>query len=237
MSRGREGFRRDARAILRLAAVAVTPETLTAHYWRRPDLLTAGAIASYAPKFGTGTLVQATALQQPVKVDTNAAFGNKPTVNWVGSDDVMTVATTYVIPLKPFTAIWTMRRTGASTYLGGQLSATSGRYFQMNPTSIRLEEGVNTRISDAITTANAASYAFSVATDGTVKFWVNGVQVGADQNMPTTAAGAAGTHFAGDPGGPGYIGEEAEFSSYARVLTSAEMLSHHADYVAPRYGL
>lgn len=215
----------------------VTPLTLGAYYWRRPDLLAAGAVASYAPKAGAGTIIQVTPANRPENALANPLFGNKPTISFLDANDALSVASTYVVPLPPFTVMYVGRRTGASTYLGGQLSAVSGRYFRLDTTRIRYEEGTTTT-SDALISNIPGAYGMSVDLSRTVKFWNNGLQLGVDQTHAAfTASGAAGTYYAGNPVAPGWIGEEAEFASWNRVLTAAEQLSYWADYVAPYYML
>jgi hypothetical protein len=219
----------------------ITPETLGASYWLKAADLAAGAVSSWAPRVGTGTIVQATGALQPSKEDTVAAFGNQAAVNFSASTHKLAVAATYVVPLATpngFTVVAVGQRLGASTYMWGQLSGTSARYGRFGTDRLRLEEAASTITSDAITLTNVASFAWQCTSARVVRFFINGVQVGADQTLPSfTAAGAAGQFILGDVGGPGFIGYLSDLFAFPTSVAASVLLSAHADYAAPEYGL
>jgi hypothetical protein len=236
---GAGGVRRQSRGGNAATSVGSTPTALGASYHLHAADLAAGAVSSWAPRIGTGTLTQGTGALQPAKEDTVVAFGNQPAVNFSLTTHKLAVAATYVVPLaitNGYTVVAVQRDIGASTYIWGQLSAVSAKYARYGGNLLRHEESTTTT-SAAITLTNAASCFWQCSSARVLRFGLNGVQVGTDQTHPAFAAsGAPGQFILGDVGGPGFIGYVAEFIVFPRVLSAAELLSLHTKYIAPVYG-
>lgn len=217
--------------------VAPTPASLGYTYQAHAADLAAGVVASWVPRLGTGTLVQATGSLQPTNVAAVAAAGGRNSVNFADTGRKLALAATYIVPLAPCTVTIIGQLTGTGTYWWGQLSSSGGRYGRISPTIARYEDSTT---STGITTTYTpfACYSMSVAASGAnnVKFYTNGVLT-SEHTHTLVASGTAGQFILGDAGGPGFVGNISEFLTANTALSAAALVEHFTAVAAPYYGL
>lgn len=213
----------------------VTPDDYSASIWYQAGTLSAGAVASWAPRTGTGTVTQGTGASQPVAA-TDAAYGGQTVVTFDGTDDDLRVSAN-VFVRRPFT-LWFCGDTENATlrYLCGQTFTSGGQYALVTSTTLRYEEGGAPVVSSATDTTAPSTYAIT-CTGTTVEFFKAGVSISSTSD--TEAATGTGVSFAlGSAfGAPFFAGRLADLAVFGSVLTPAQLLALHDNYAKPRYGL
>lgn len=230
----RRGSRRNARCPMGGSAI-VTPDVLGASVWYRGDTLSAGAVASWAPRTGSGTVTQGTGASQPV-ASTSASYNNQMIVTFDGTDDDLRVSAN-VFARRPFT-IWFCGDTENATlrYLCGQTFTSGGQYALLTSATLRYEEGGAPVVSGATDTTAPSTFAIT-CTGTTVEFFKAGVSIGTASD--TEGAAGTGVSFAlGSAfGAPFFAGRLADLAVFGSVLTAAQLLSLHNSYARSRYGV
>lgn len=175
------------------------------------------------------TLPQPVAGKRPAKTASNAAFGNKPTVDSDGVDDDMRLVSTGGMSIQPNTLgiLCKVNAASAGIYLVGQYASTSYQFYQMNFAGNTVQTDPSNQSYAAADVANVHLWLFSKS-GTTLNLYRDGTALGA-RTMSSSSGTPTGDFYLFSAGA-GFIS-----ASVAELFTIDEAIGPQAAAAITKY--